>query len=69
MGTGRSQSQEVKLYAFIPSALLLMEHLSKSFQDGKEVGVCFPGSIGGKVRGGGGQCSKATEPSRHYSLR
>lgn len=29
-----------------------MEHLSKSFQDGKEVGVCFPGSIGGKVGGG-----------------
>lgn len=64
MGTGRSQSQEVKLYAFIPSALLLMEHLSKSFQDGKEVGVCFPGSIDGKVRGGG----RVARPQSHLDI-
>lgn len=65
MGTGRSQSQEVELYAFIPSALLLMEHLSKSFQDGKEVGVCFPDSIGGKVRGGGGSVAR---PQSHLDI-
>lgn len=51
-GNWEESSQEVKLYIFIPSPLLLMEYLSKSFQDGKEVEVCFPGSIGRKVGGG-----------------